>query len=86
MLVVLSGTITINNDKQATEAQLVLLNREGEDLRIEATNDASFLVLSGEPIHEPVVMHGPFVMNTTQEISTALRDFQSGHFGTIPAS
>ena len=86
MLVVLSGTITINNDKQATEAQLVLLNREGDDVRIEAANDAAFLLLSGEPIHEPVVMHGPFVMNTTQEINAALRDFQSGRFGTIPAS
>ncbi|MDM7850336.1 pirin family protein [Pseudochrobactrum kiredjianiae] len=86
MLVVLSGTITINNDKQATEAQLVLLNREGDDVRIEAANDASFLVLSGEPINEPVVIHGPFVMNTTQEISAALRDFQSGRFGTIPVS
>ncbi|RBO98583.1 pirin family protein [Pseudochrobactrum asaccharolyticum] len=85
MLVVLSGTITINNDKQATEAQLVLLNREGEDVRIDAANDAAFLLLSGEPINEPIVMHGPFVMNTTQEINAALRDFQSGKFGTIPA-
>jgi redox-sensitive bicupin YhaK (pirin superfamily) len=85
MLVVLNGTITINNDKQATEAQLVLLNREGEDVRIDAANDAAFLLLSGEPINEPIVMHGPFVMNTTQEINAALRDFQSGKFGTIPA-
>lgn len=83
MLVVLSGSITINNDKQATEAQLVLLNREGDDVRIEAVNDASFLLLSGDPIDEPVVMHGPFVMNTTQEISAALHDHQSGLFQTV---
>jgi redox-sensitive bicupin YhaK (pirin superfamily) len=65
--------------------KLVLLNREGEDVRIDAANDAAFLLLSGEPINEPIVMHGPFVMNTTQEINAALRDFQSGKFGTIPA-
>lgn len=84
MLVVLSGNVTINGDKQAGEAQLVLLGREGTDIRIEAAEDTAFLVLSGEPIDEPVVMHGPFVMITVQEINTALRDFQNGRFGTMP--
>ena len=86
MLVIISGTVVINNDKQAGEAQLVLLDCDGTDVRIEASNDASFLVLSGEPIHEPVVMQGPFVMNSAEEISAAIRDFQSGRFGTISAS
>ena len=86
MLVIISGSVVINNDKQADEAQLVLLDRNGTDIRIEARNDASFLVLSGEPIHEPVVMQGPFVMNTAEEISTAIRDFQSGRFGTLQVS
>lgn len=86
MLVVLSGSVTINNDKQAGEAQLVLLDRHGTDVWIEAHNNASFLVLSGEPIDEPVVIHGPFVMNSTEEISSALRDFQNGQFGHIPLS
>ncbi|MBX8825993.1 pirin-like C-terminal cupin domain-containing protein [Ochrobactrum sp. SFR4] len=86
MLVVLSGAVTINDDKQATEAQLVLLDRKGTDVRIEAQNNTSFLVLSGEPIDEPVVIHGPFVMNSTEEISSALRDFQNGHFGKISVS
>ena len=55
------------------------------DVTLEANSDASVLVLSGEPIDEPVVMHGPFVMNTAEEINDAIRDFQSGRFGEIPA-
>ena len=54
-------------------------------MTIEAETDATVLVLSGEPIDEPVAMHGPFVMNTRDEIRQAMADFQSGRFGRIPA-
>ena len=64
---------------------LVLLDRQGGDIRLEANSEASVLILSGEPIDEPVVMHGPFVMNTADEIRQAMVDFQSGKFGSIPA-
>ena len=61
------------------------LDRTGGAVTLEAVNDATVLVLSGEAIDEPVVMHGPFVMNTADEIRQAMADFQSGRFGAITA-
>lgn len=82
-VVVLKGTVQVNGDAIAREAQCVLLDRNGGEITVEANGDASLLILSGEPIDEPVVMHGPFVMNTQEEIRQAVADFQSGRFGTI---
>ncbi len=84
-LVVLRGNVLINGADKAREAQFVLFDRSGGEIAIEAETDASVLVLSGEPIDEPVAMHGPFVMNTNAEIRQAMADFQSGRFGKIPA-
>lgn len=85
MLVVLHGTVQVNDSEIAREGQLVTLGTEGESVLLEANNEATVLVLSGEPIDEPVVGHGPFVMNSSEEIRQALRDFSSGQFGRIPA-
>lgn len=85
-IAVLKGTVQINGDAIAREAQLVLLDRTGGEIAVEANGDAALLVLAGEPIDEPVVMHGPFVMNTTEEIRQAVVDFQSGRFGEIEAA
>jgi redox-sensitive bicupin YhaK (pirin superfamily) len=85
LVVVLKGTVQVNDDAVAREAQFVLLDAEGGEIKLEANNDASLLILSGEPIDEPVVMHGPFVMTTVEEIRQAMLDFQSGKFGSIPA-
>ena len=85
-IVVLRGHVLINGADKAREAQYALLDREGGGVTIEAETDATLLVLSGEPIDEPVAMHGPFVMNTREEIRQAMADFQSGRFGTIPTS
>ena len=65
------------------EGQLALFERDGDQLSLQANNDAVVLVLSGEPIDEPIVGHGPFVMNTEQEIHQAFADFQSGQFGRM---
>lgn len=82
-LVVLKGTITVNGTTTVGEAQLVVLSQTGETLHLEANSDASVLLLSGEPLNEPIVGYGPFVMNTKQEIAQAVRDFNTGHFGQI---
>ena len=85
-LVVLRGTVLVNGEAVAREAQLVTFGREGDALEVEANSDAVLLFLGGEPIDEPVVGHGPFVMNTREEIVQAFQDFQSGRFGGLAAA
>lgn len=82
-LVVLRGTVQVNGQELAREGQLVLFERSGHQLSLEANDDAVVLLLSGEPIDEPIVGHGPFVMNSEQEIHQAFADFQSGRFGRM---
>ncbi len=82
-VVVLRGTVQVNGSTLAREAQMVLLDRAGSELLIEANTDATVLLLSGEPIDEPVVGYGPFVMNTQAEIQQAISDFNSGTFGQL---
>ncbi len=82
-LVVLKGTVQINGVELVREGQLALFERDGDQLSLESNNDATFLLLSGEPIDEPIFGHGPFVMNTEQEIHQAFVDFQSGEFGQM---
>ncbi|GAB3461173.1 hypothetical protein GCM10027321_21460 [Massilia terrae] len=80
MLVVLSGHVTLNGSQEAGTAEMVLLGREGGELGIRADGDATVLVLTGEPIEEPIVGYGPFVMNTQEQIREAFEDFSSGRF------
>lgn len=82
-LVVLRGTVRINGGPPVGEAQLVTFDRSGEDVFVDADSDATVLLLSGEPIDEPVVGYGPFVMNSQAEIAQAVNDFNSGRFGRI---
>ena len=84
-VVVLRGTVLVNSSEIAREAQLVQFDRAGTALSIEANADTSLLILSGEPIDEPIVGHGPFVMNSQQEIYQAIADFNSGRFGRLSA-
>lgn len=82
-LVVLRGSIQVNGLESVREGQLALFEREGDQLTLEASSDAVVLLLSGEPIDEPIVGHGPFVMNSEQEIHQAFADYQSGRFGRM---
>lgn len=83
-VVMLHGAILVNGEQVVRETQMVLLDRAGDSITIEANNDVSLLVLSGEPIDEPIVGYGPFVMNSEAEIQQAFRDFNSGQFGAMP--
>lgn len=81
-LYVLSGALNIDN--QTVESnELAVMEREGSTLEAEITQDAVVLLLSGEPFNEPIVGHGPFVMNTRAEIMQAMQDYNNGKFGQI---
>lgn len=77
------GTVRVESDKQATEGDLVMYERAGAGIRITAENDAKLLVMDGEPILEPIVGHGPFVMNSHAEIQQAFEEYQLGKMGDI---
>jgi len=83
-LVVLHGRIRVNGSTSATDGQLVVLEREGTGITVQADADAVVLLLAGAPIDEPIAGYGPFVMNHEAEIRQAIRDFNSGRFGSIP--
>ncbi len=81
-LVVVGGAVTVDG-YEIGEARMALLEREGREVAVEAGEDATILMLTGEPIDEPIVGHGPFVMNSETEIRQAIDDFNSGRFGQI---
>ncbi len=81
-LLVINGDIEVNGEF-AAEHSFVLFKNEGSKITVKATGKAVVLVLSGEPIDEPIASYGPFVMNTQQEIVEAIEDFQAGKFGVL---
>ncbi len=84
-VVVLRGAVQVSESEILRDARFALLDPDGTTFSLEANNDAVLLVLSGEPIDEPIAGHGPFVMNTRDEIHQAIRDLSSGRFGRMPA-
>ena len=82
-LLVIEGSININDAENASVDQFALFKNDGESFGIEAIEDSVVLVLSGEPINEPIAAHGPFVMNTREEISQAMNDYNIGKFGFL---
>lgn len=81
-LIVIEGNVKVNDNNVSTD-HFVLFENEGEFFTIEATEEAIVLVLSGEPLNEPIAAHGPFVMNTREEIIQAFNDFNQGKFGYL---
>lgn len=82
-ILILKGEAKVNEDKICKEGDFIIFdNVEGEILLESLTKESLFLLLSGEPINEPVVSHGPFVMNTLGEILDAYEDFRNNKFGT----
>jgi redox-sensitive bicupin YhaK (pirin superfamily) len=79
-VVVLRGRVLVSGQEIVQEAQVALLDREGEGVLLEVSADAQLLLLGGEPFDEPVVGYGPFVMNSQAEITQAIQDFESGSF------
>ena len=84
-IAVLRGALSVNGSRRVGDAELLVLDRAGEEIELDVASDATLLLLSGEPIGEPIVGYGPFVMNSRQEIEAAITDFQRGKFGRMPA-
>jgi redox-sensitive bicupin YhaK (pirin superfamily) len=84
-VVVLRGALESVGDHGviAKDAKMLMFSQDGQDIKLKALEDSVALLLSGEPIDEPIVGHGPFVMNTRQEIDQAISDFNRGAFGSI---
>ncbi len=80
---VLQGEVAINGSWPVKEAELARFDKTGERITVEAKSDATLLVLSGEAIHEPVARHGPFVMNTQDELAQAVNDYRMGKMGHL---
>jgi len=84
-LFVLHGAIRVGTGRVG-EAEMAVMDRNGTQLGFETLQDSVLLLLGGEPLDEPIVGHGPFVMNTEDEIAQAIRDYRDGGFGHMAAS
>ena len=82
-LLVIKGAVIVNGENAVKTDHFTLFKNEGTNFTVEATEDTIVLILSGEPIAEPIVAHGPFVMNSKEEIIQAMTDFNAGKFGKI---
>ncbi|HKE93279.1 MAG TPA: pirin family protein [Povalibacter sp.] len=82
-VVVLSGTVVVNHVERVGADNVVIFERSKGEIIIDADRDSHLLILSGEPLNEPIVGYGPFVMNTTEEIQQAITDLHRGDFGQV---
>ncbi|HEY6084559.1 MAG TPA: pirin family protein [Nitrospira sp.] len=80
---VLQGRIRVNETREAGSAELVVFKRNGSQIKLRAQENSRLLVMSGEPIDEPIARYGPFVMNTKAELMQAMQDYQSGKMGHL---
>jgi redox-sensitive bicupin YhaK (pirin superfamily) len=80
---VLHGEVLVNGSQSVREVEIALLGQKGERVLLDAKSDATILVLSGEPIDEPIARYGPFVMNTQAELVQAVNDYRAGRMGHL---
>lgn len=80
---VIEGAVRVNELETAKTGQFIHFKNEGSDIELEALEDTIALILSGEPIEEPIAQYGPFLMNTSEEIQLAISDYNQGKFGYL---
>ncbi len=82
-ILAVEGSATLNGREKLPTNQLALFERDGEDIAAEALEDSVLLVMSGEPLNEPIAQYGPFLMSTQIEIAEAIEDYRAGKFGYL---
>lgn len=82
-ILVIEGNVTVNGTNEAPADNFILFKSDGETISLTASEDSILLVLSGEPIDEPIAAYGPFLMNTHEELQQALDDMRMGKFGYL---
>ena len=82
-LIVIEGAIVVNGVEKAVTNQMVHFANGGDEIEIEANENATVLFLSGEPINEPIAQYGPFLMNKPEELQQAIEDYNTGKFGYL---
>jgi len=82
-ILVIEGEVILNDTEDVPLDHLALFKNEGETFTIKASQDSIVLILSGAPINEPIAAHGPFVMNTREQIMEAFQDYELGKFGEL---
>jgi hypothetical protein len=82
-ILMIEGSAKVNDQETVPQDHFAMFKRDGETFTVEALEDAIVLVLSGQPIKEPIAAHGPFVMNTREELIEAFDDFNKGKFGYL---
>ena len=83
ILYVLEGNLDINDENSVKQHDLISFKHSNEQIKLNAKSDCALLLVSGDPINEPMVTHGPFVMNTQTEIMEAMRDYKNGKMGFL---
>ena len=78
----LNGTLIVDGQKVKAK-DMIWFENNGECIDLATTAAARFIILSGEPIGEPVASYGPFVMNSQEELQQAVNDFHNGNMGTL---
>ena len=81
--IVIEGSVIVNGKEKVATDHFILFENEGEEFTFEATEDAVVLIISGEPLKEPIAAYGPFVMNTQQQLVEAFNDYNQGKFGHL---
>lgn len=82
-LLVIEGSVKVNDSDVVPTDYFAMFQKAGENFTVEASEDAVVLIMSGEPLKEPIASHGPFVMNTREELLQAFDDFNNGKFGSL---
>ena len=82
VILIMSGELEIENHT-FKDKNILIFEQEGNEVAFKVANDFKGLILNGDPIDEPIVAHGPFVMNTKEEIYKAFTDYQNGKMGSL---